>query len=183
MNWVRKGRLELPSQEEEAEMFRMAMDVMQKRGYEQYEVSNFAKSGFESQHNLVYWNNDYYFGFGAGASGYVDKIRYKNHGPIQHYLDPLRTHQLPIVSEERLDQKSRMEEEMFLGLRKSKGVSLANFNEKFQANFMDIYGNVLPDLIEKGWLRLTDEGFVQLTKEGLFLGNEVFEAFLIDKMT
>ena len=58
-------------------------------------------------------------------------------------------------------------------------VSLANFNEKFQANFMDIYGNVLPDLIEKGWLRLTDEGFVQLTKEGLFLGNEVFEAFLI----
>ena len=179
MNWVRKGRLELPSQEEEAGMFALAMDAMRQKGYEQYEVSNFAKPGFQSQHNLVYWNNEYYFGFGAGASGYVDKVRYKNHGPIQHYLNPLRNQQLPILSEESLDQKARMEEEMFLGLRKAQGVSIARFNEKFGVDFHQIYGEVLPSLIEKGWLNITEDDYIQLTQEGLFLGNEVFEEFLI----
>lgn len=179
MNWVRKGRLELPSQEEEAGMFALAMDVMRQKGYEQYEVSNFAKPGFQSQHNLVYWNNEYYFGFGAGASGYVDKVRYKNHGPIQHYLNPLRNQQLPILSEETLDQKARMEEEMFLGLRKAQGVSIAHFNEKFGVDFHQIYGSVVGNYVSKGLLNQTDNGYIQLTKKGLFLGNEVFEGFLL----
>ena len=179
MNWVRKGRLELPSQEEEAGMFALAMDVMRQKGYEQYEVSNFAKPGFQSQHNLVYWNNEYYFGFGAGASGYVDKVRYKNHGPIQHYLNPLRNQQLPILSEETLDQKARMEEEMFLGLRKAQGVSIADFNEKFGVDFHQIYGSVVENYVSKGLLNQTDNGYIQLTKKGLFLGNEVFEGFLL----
>ncbi len=97
MNWIRRGRIELPEQEEEARMFELAINKMEKAGFSHYEVSNFAKKGWESKHNLVYWNNEHYYGFGAGASGYLNQQRYKNFGPIQHYLNPLRNNQLPII--------------------------------------------------------------------------------------
>jgi len=100
MNWVRQGRLELPSQEVESQMFEEAIEAMDKAGHRQYEVSNFATPGKESQHNLIYWNNENYFGFGAGASGYLNNVRYKNYGPIQHYLKPLREGQLPTLETE-----------------------------------------------------------------------------------
>lgn len=78
MNWVRQGRLELPDQETETRMFEETIEAMEKHGRHQYEISNFGLSGHESQHNLMYWNNDHYFGFGAGASGYLGDIRYRN---------------------------------------------------------------------------------------------------------
>lgn len=118
MNWVRQGRLQLPDQEVEALMFEETISAMEKAGRHQYEVSNFALKGQESQHNLVYWNNDHYYGFGAGASGYLGHTRYRNHGPIQHYLNPLRDNQLPTVETEILTVNNQMEEELFLGLRK-----------------------------------------------------------------
>lgn len=77
MNWVRQGRLQLPEEEIEAQMFDETIEAMEKKGRHQYEVSNFALTGKESQHNLAYWNNDHYYGFGAGASGYLGQTRYK----------------------------------------------------------------------------------------------------------
>ncbi|KAF1300158.1 radical SAM family heme chaperone HemW [Enterococcus sp. JM9B] len=178
MNWVRQGRIELPDQEVESQMFEEAIEQMEKRGRHQYEISNFAESGKESQHNLVYWNNENYFGFGAGASGYLGNRRYKNYGPIQHYLEPLRKGKLPIYEEEFLTKENQMEEELFLGLRKLEGISKQNFRQKFNVDFHDIYGPVLPELKEKGWL-LEEKDTVRLTKTGLFIGNEVFEKFLL----
>ncbi|HBR81678.1 MAG TPA: coproporphyrinogen III oxidase, partial [Enterococcus sp.] len=116
MNWVRQGRLELPDQETETKMFEETIEAMEKHGRHQYEISNFGLSGHESQHNLMYWNNDHYFGFGAGASGYLGNIRYRNKGPIQHYLRPLRVNERPVLEEEKLTRKNQIEEEMFLGL-------------------------------------------------------------------
>lgn len=181
MNWVRKGNLILPSQDEEAAMFQLAIDTMKQAGYYQYEVSNFAKPGFTSKHNLIYWDNEHYFGFGAGASGYVDNVRYRNYGPIQHYLKPLQANQLPILSEEILSIREQMEEEMFLGLRKSEGVSIARFEDKFQKKFTDIYGKILPELVEQGYISYTVGESIRLTQKGLFVGNDVFEKFLIDE--
>ena len=180
MNWVRQGRLELPSQESETQMFAEAMEAMEKAGHHQYEISNFATPGKESMHNLVYWNNENYFGFGAGASGYLGNQRYKNVGPIQHYLKPLRSNQRPIIETEELTLKNQIEEEMFLGLRKIEGVSLANFKEKFKKELTDVYQIILPELEEKG-LAIIDENRLRLTSKGLFIGNDVFEKFLLEK--
>lgn len=180
MNWIRQGRLELPSQEIETQMFAEAMEAMEKSGHHQYEISNFARPGKESMHNLVYWNNENYFGFGAGASGYLGNQRYKNLGPIQHYMKPLKENQRPIVETEELTLQNRIEEEMFLGLRKLEGVSLANFKEKFKKELTEVYAKILPDLEAEG-LAVVDEKRLRLTSKGLFVGNDVFEKFLLEK--
>ncbi|MCA5013465.1 MULTISPECIES: radical SAM family heme chaperone HemW [unclassified Enterococcus] len=180
MNWVRQGRLQLPDQEVEAQMFEETIIAMEKGGRRQYEVSNFALPGKESQHNLVYWDNEHYYGFGAGASGYLGHTRYRNHGPIQHYLTPLRNGQLPVVESEKLTIHNQMEEQLFLGLRKKKGVSKQQFEEKFGVPIEQVYKEVIPQLIARGLLADQDE-HLQLTEQGLFVGNDVFEAFLLDE--
>ncbi|WP_207696318.1 coproporphyrinogen III oxidase [Enterococcus sp. DIV0212c] len=180
MNWVRQGRLQLPDQEIEAQMFEETIVAMEKGGRHQYEVSNFALKGKESQHNLIYWNNEHYYGFGAGASGYLGHTRYRNHGPIQHYLEPLRNNQLPTVETEVLTLNNQMEEQLFLGLRKKDGVSKQQFKEKFGVTLEQVYKEKIPQLVEKGLL-IEDDTCIQLSEKGLFVGNDVFEEFLIDK--
>ena len=178
MNWIRQGRMVLPNQELETQMFEEAIEAMEKTGHHQYEISNFAKKGLESQHNLVYWNNEQYFGFGAGASGYLGNERYKNYGPIQHYLKPLREGRLPIYETENISEKNQIEEEMFLGLRKIEGVRLEKFKHRFGQNLTTIYEKVIFELMEQGLAEM-DETHFRLTKKGLFIGNEVFEKFLM----
>ena len=180
MNWVRQGRLQLPSEEVEAQMFEETIIAMEKGNRHQYEVSNFSKPGMESQHNLVYWNNEHYYGFGAGASGYLGHTRYRNSGPIQHYLKPLREGLLPTVEIETLSRSNQMEEEMFLGLRKKSGVSKQKFETKFKQPIEEIYGSVLDKLIQKELLE-DKNGYLLLTEKGLFIGNDVFEEFLLEK--
>ncbi len=87
-NLMRKGKLSLPSQEQEAAMYDVLIQTMERYGIHQYEISNFAKEGFESLHNLVYWDNEEYFGLGAGAHGYINGVRYSNHGPLKKYMEP-----------------------------------------------------------------------------------------------
>lgn len=180
MNWVRRGKMQLPEQELEAQMYAETIEAMEKAGRKQYEISNFAKPGFESQHNLVYWNNQNYFGLGAGASGYLGNRRYKNRGPIQHYLKSLIDDQLPTLEEEYLTQKEQIEEEMFLGLRKILGVEKAVFETRFGQSIMGVYGDVIEKLKQEKLLTETDSR-VFLTKDGLFRGNDVFEEFLLSK--
>lgn len=179
MNWVKQGRLELPGEDAEAGMFEATIEQMAKAGRHQYEVSNFALARKESQHNLVYWNNEHYYGFGAGASGYLGDARYRNYGPIQHYLRPLREDKLPILETEHLTRKNQIEEEMFLGLRKLDGVSKERFVEKFQETIDHVYGPVLEKLKAEGLLTESEKYF-SLTEKGLYIGNEVFESFLLD---
>lgn len=180
MNWVRRGKMQLPEQEVEAQMYAETIEAMEKAGRMQYEISNFAKPGFESQHNLVYWNNQNYFGLGAGASGYLGNKRYKNRGPIQHYLKALNNGQLPVLEEESLTQKEQIEEEMFLGLRKILGVEKKVFEERFGQSIVSIYGEVIEDLKQQNLIIESDTN-IRLTKQGLFRGNDVFEQFLLSK--
>lgn len=180
MNWVRQGRLQLPEEEVEAQMFEETIAAMEQKGRHQYEISNFALPGKESQHNLAYWNNEHYYGFGAGASGYLGRTRYKNHGPIQHYLQPLKNQQLPVVETEELTLANQMEEELFLGLRKKVGVSKAAFQQKFQVSLAEIYGLAIIELVQQELL-IEDEQTIRLSKKGMFIGNQVFEAFLLNE--
>jgi len=178
MNRMRRGKLPLPKEELEAEMFEYIIDELEKAGFEHYEISNFSKPGFESWHNLVYWDNAEYYGLGAGASGYVDGIRYKNHGPIRHYLEAIEAGKARIT-EEHLTLEEKMEEELFLGLRKKSGVSKARFEEKFGVSFDQRYGQVVASLTEQGLL-VPDDKQVRMTKRGLFLGDTVAEKFILE---
>ena len=178
MNRMRRGKLPLPKEDLEAEMFEYIIAELEKAGFEHYEISNFSKPGFESRHNLMYWDNAEYYGIGAGASGYVDGVRYKNHGPIRHYLQAVEAGNAR-VQEEVLTLHEKMEEEMFLGLRKKSGVSKKRFEEKFGLSFEDQYGAVVSELTEQGLL-VPDKDIVRMTKQGLFLGDTVAEKFILE---
>ena len=178
MNRMRRGKLPLPKEELEAEMFEYIIAELERAGFEHYEISNFSKSGFESRHNLMYWDNAEYYGIGAGASGYVNGVRYKNHGPIRHYLSAVEEGNARIT-EEHLSQKEQMEEEMFLGLRKKSGVSMARFEEKFGRSFDGLYGEIVRDLVQKGLMQIEGDR-VRMTKRGLFLGDTVAERFILE---
>ena len=178
MNRMRRGKLPLPKEELEAEMFEYIIAELERSGFEHYEISNFSKPGFESRHNLMYWDNAEYYGIGAGASGYVDGVRYKNHGPIRHYLKAVEEGSARI-NEEHLSQREQMEEEMFLGLRKKSGVSMARFEEKFERSFQELYGEIVKDLVQQGLMQL-DGDCVRMTKRGLFLGDTVAERFILE---
>ena len=178
MNRMRRGKLPLPKEEVEAEMFEYIITELEKSGFEHYEISNFSKPGFESRHNLMYWDNAEYYGIGAGASGYVNGVRYKNHGPIRHYLKAVEEGNARIT-EEHLTLQEQMEEEMFLGLRKKSGVSMTRFEEKFATSFDELYGQVVRDLCDQGLLQVEGKQ-IRMTKKGLFLGDTVAERFILE---
>ncbi|WP_270314281.1 radical SAM family heme chaperone HemW [Streptococcus infantarius] len=178
MNKMRRGKLQLPKEDLEAEMFEYIISELEANGFEHYEISNFTKPGFESRHNLMYWDNAEYFGVGAGASGYLNGVRYRNRGPIQHYLKAVAQGNARL-SEEKLTKDEMMEEELFLGLRKKTGVSIARFEEKFGLSFEERYGQIVRELCQQGLLVLDDK-VVRMTKKGLFLGDTVAERFILE---
>ncbi|HGC9627901.1 TPA: radical SAM family heme chaperone HemW [Streptococcus agalactiae] len=178
MNKMRRGKLHLPTEDLEAEMFEYIISEMERNGFEHYEISNFTKPGFESRHNLMNWDNVEYYGVGAGASGYLDGIRYRNRGPIQHYLKGVSEGNARL-SEEVLSKNEMMEEELFLGLRKKEGVSIGKFEQKFGTSFEKRYGQIVQELQSDGLLK-ENNGFIQMTKKGLFLGDTVAEKFIVE---
>ncbi|MDY5634970.1 MAG: radical SAM family heme chaperone HemW [Streptococcus orisratti] len=178
MNKMRRGKLNLPTENLEADMFDYIIAKLESHGFEHYEISNFTKPGRESRHNLMYWDNAEYYGVGAGASGYIDGVRYRNRGPIQHYLKGVAQGN-PRLEEEVLTKQEMMEEEFFLGLRKKEGVSISRFEEKFAENFSNRYGDIVEKLTRDGLVQVTD-GRLRMTKKGLFLGDTVAEKFIVE---
>lgn len=176
-NLMNKGKLPLPGEDLEAQMFEILIETMEKQGRRQYEISNFASPDFESLHNLIYWNNEEYLGIGAGAHGYINGKRYANIGPLQKYIETVKEGRRPLFQEHVVTEKEAMEEEMFLGLRKLDGVADAQFQQKFGVSLQSEYGDVIDKLIEQQLITL-DNGRYRLTQHGIFRGNDVFQQFL-----
>ncbi|TGB04251.1 radical SAM family heme chaperone HemW [Halobacillus salinus] len=176
----KKGTLIKPPEEDEAEMYELLQRKLSRAGVDQYEISNFAKPGFESKHNLTYWNNEYYFGIGAGAHGYLPGKRTINIRPLPAYTKQAMADGKPILHEEPVGLKEQMEEEMFLGLRKTEGVSLSSFKHKYDREMVDVFGQAIPKLKERKLVQ-EEKGFLSLTPRGRILGNEVFQEFLLDE--
>lgn len=153
---------ELPGEEEECAMYQIAGEVLKRYGYARYEISNYAKEGFECRHNLGYWNRTEYLGIGTGAASLMNHMRW-NEGE----------------QKEALSLNGQMEECMFLGLRKMKGVSKQAFEEEFGQSIEEIYGNVIENMKEKGLIE-DGEGFVRLTEKGISISNYVMSEFLMD---
>ena len=177
-NLMTKGKLNTVTEDLEADMYEKLMDEMEARGLHQYEISNFGRPGFHSRHNLLYWDNEEYIGAGAGAHGYVQGIRYSNAGPLKKYMEPLEQGERPLLNTHEVPVHEKMEEEMFLGLRKTAGVSIPHFQEKFGRSMEDVYGTILEKEIKNENL-IKEQDRIKLTRKGRFVGNEVFEQFLL----
>ncbi|MBE7102186.1 oxygen-independent coproporphyrinogen III oxidase [Bacillus cereus] len=178
-NLMNKGKLRLPGEDNEARMYEMVMDEMEKHGYNQYEISNFSKGDNKSRHNLTYWNNEEYYGFGAGAHSYVNGERIQNVGPLKRYFTKIDETGFPYLDVHEVTEKEKMEEELFLGLRKTKGVSKIAFQKKFNMEMDQVFAKQLQSNQEQGLLEERAR-YVRLTRKGKLLGNEVFQSFLID---
>ncbi|WP_181833044.1 radical SAM family heme chaperone HemW [Bacillus taeanensis] len=176
-NLMNKGKLKVPSEENEYKMYELLMNEMERNGFAQYEISNFAKPGFESRHNLTYWRNEHYYGIGAGAHSYINGVRRVNAGPLKQYINSITETGFPYREENVLTENEKMEEEMFMGLRKIKGVSKNEFKKKYNKSIYDVFGEQVTSLAKKGLL-IDNEERLTLSKQGIFLGNEVFQQFL-----
>ena len=152
-------------EEHDFKMYDTICKKLKKKGYLHYEVSNFAKKGFESIHNLTYWNNEEYYGFGVGASGYVAAIRYENTKSLTEYLKG------NFVSSKSLMSKvDNMENELILGFRKLEGINLEHFFDKFEENLQNIFP--IKPLIKSGDLIYKD-GYVYINPKKLYVMNEI----------
>ncbi len=173
------GRLELPSEEETEAMYDLIADSLPAAGYQRYEISNYALQGFESQHNMSYWQDVPYIGLGAGAHSYWQGARYENPADIKGYINRIESENFSWQLEEQLGQKQHMEEFCFLALRTRGGISSSAFRQCFGQEIDDVYANVLQELQSDGLVEVDKEG-VRLTSLGMKLGNRVFAEFLLD---
>lgn len=173
------GQLPLPPEEDEEAMFFLARETLEAAGYRQYEVSNYAKPGFESRHNSVYWRNEEYLGLGAGAHSYLSGERFWNRRLPQAYVRVLQDGTLPVESGEQLDEAGAMAETMMLGLRLLDGVEEQRFASRFGRSLTEVYGPVLERLSGRGLLEHAGDAW-RLTMRGLRLGNTVWAEFLPD---
>ncbi len=174
-----RGELLKIEEELDREMYHYAVDFLEKKGYQQYEISNFAKSGRESGHNKIYWQTEPYLGMGLGAHSFFEGSRFHNTYDLDKYI--LANGDITIFEEEKeiLSNKASMEEFMFLGLRLTQGVSYKRFFERFGVEMTDIYGEVISEFTKNGLLAKTEKG-IALTQRGIDLSNQVFTAFLLD---
>lgn len=173
-----KGKLHKAPEELEAQMFELLLKKMTEKGKFQYEVSNFGEPGFESQHNLTYWDNHYYYGFGAGASGYLPKERYINNRPFPAYVAATKERGEAVLNRDAITMKEEIEEQMFLGLRKRSGVSRQVFQNRFGFSYDELYKEAIAELIKKKWVEDDGEA-IRMTDHGQLFGNSVFQAFLL----
>ncbi len=176
-DWVHDGNeASLPSEETERNMYYKTREILAEYGYYRYEVSNYAKPGYECRHNLRYWERREYAGFGLGAASFVGNRRYNNVSGWDEYIESCGSRK---VNEELLDRKDEMAEFMFLGLRKTKGIDKQEFSETFGVDYDAVYGKITERLTAKGFLR-TEEQRVMLTDLGIDVSNVVLAEFLPD---
>ena len=168
----------LPSEEAERQMYARTEEKLLEHGLHRYEISNYAKTGFECCHNDGYWTGVWYVGFGLGASSLLNHTRYRNTERMEEYLasDP---EQLAKCREaEKLTQNDEMEEFLFLGLRRMAGVAEAEFEKRFRRTIEEVYGEIPDRLIHQGLLA-RKEGRYFLTSEGINLSNYIMSEFIL----
>jgi len=174
---VEKELISLPDESLEDRMYETMMQGIQELGFERYEISNFAKNGAYSTHNLKYWQYSDYLGFGAGAHSFFEGIRRANNRNVMPYARKIDCFEFPIVDEEIIDQQRAIEDYCFLALRTKWGINTTVFFEKFNVTLDSIYGSILQELIEKD-LIVKDGKSYHLTSKGTKHGNYVFSQFI-----
>ena len=176
---LQKNMLELPSDEVERKMYWLVKEKLENAGYVHYEISNFAKKGFESKHNLSCWNQEEYIGIGVAAHSYTNNVRYSNVDKIENYIENFENNKEEdnLIFHEKQNKISKMKEFMILGLRKINGVSIQEFKNKFTENPIYLYKNELDKLVKEELIEIDGDN-IRLTNKGLDLANLVWEEFI-----
>ena len=162
------NKIEEPEEDFAYEAYRVIDSLLTQRGYEHYEVSNWAQKGYESKHNLTYWNNETYYGIGLGASGYISNIRYKNTTNFNKYISFINEKEQEIVSKE--DEKQY---EIMLRLRTKFGINLDEFKAKYGVDLYESHKKVVDEYIDGGYLNLAG-GILSPTFEGMMILDKIY---------
>lgn len=178
---LENGEIKLPDEDLERNMYWYVKNTLELNGYNHYEISNFAKLGKESRHNLNCWNQEEYIGFGVAAHSYLNGIRFSNTINVEEYIQHIENNRKEenIQIEENQSLEDKKNEFMMLGFRKIQGVDIARFKEKFIDNPIFLYREKLNKLVEEGLIEV-DLNHIKLTNKGIDLANLVFEEFVDD---
>jgi oxygen-independent coproporphyrinogen-3 oxidase len=164
---------DVPNEDAMAEFYELAQSFLRSSGYHHYEISNWAKPGFESQHNLKYWRREAYFGFGAGAHSFNGVQRWANVHDAKAYVAAIESGWLPAEQVKAITQESALEEELFLGLRQLDGIDTGRIEREYGIALESRFGR----LWEAGLLERTETG-VRLAQSKISVANEVFVELL-----
>ncbi len=175
--------INLPEEDRIVEMYEYAIDFLKSKGFPHYEISNFALPGFECRHNLNYWERGNYYGAGLGAHSFIDSRRHFNIKELDRYIRLLQDNLSPVDAIEKITKDMALSEALFLGLRKTSGISFDMLSKAFGKNMLSVYEEAIQDMKKEGLIEITgsdslNEKILRLTDRGLLLSNEVFVKFL-----
>ena len=177
-NLWERNKLILPSEEDERLMYKITKDLLSNNGYNQYEISNYAKKGFECYHNKVYWKCNDYLGLGSASSSFINEKRIKNIENVKLYIDNVNKNLSIIEEEYKNTLKDDMEEFMFMGLRMTEGINIKEFKRRFNKSIEAVYKEVIDKNINLKLLK-KEEDSLRLTAKGIELSNSVMSDFII----
>ncbi len=166
------GQIRLPDEETVSSMYEEAIGILTDNGYVHYEISNFAKPGFKSRHNLHYWNRDWYIGVGASAHSFSHGKRFWNFSDPIDYIDSMLGSGCAMEGEEEISYEEALREEIFLGLRQLKGLDLERLRERYNFGFDGELGERMHQLVNNGFLEMADST-VRLTRKGLLVADSI----------
>lgn len=187
-----QGKLDIADEETDRHMYNLAKEILEKYGYNRYEISNYSKKGMECLHNITYWIGGNYLGTGLGASSYINGARFTGIKDFNKYINIFKDRAEPGLAEkqiqknigssyEKLSVKNQMEEFMFLGLRMCKGVSKSTFLDRFGISMDKVYGNVIKHFLQNQLLAEdVNSGRIYLTERGIDISNYVLSDFILD---
>ena len=177
-NLYENDKLKLPTEEEERKMYHLAKKILEENGFNQYEISNYAKEGKECRHNLAYWNMDNWIGVGSAAASYINGKRIKNISSVEEYINSINEKGEAVEEIINNSKNDNMEEFMFMGLRKINGIDENEFKNRFSMNINDVYGEILNKYIDEGLL-IRESGRIFLSEKGIEISNIIMADFLL----
>jgi oxygen-independent coproporphyrinogen-3 oxidase len=172
-----RGNLELPDDVNTLDSYRLVREALMALELETYEISNLARPGYESRHNLKYWTDQPYLGFGASAHSYYQGVRFWNVRSPARYVEKIEDSGVATETTEPYEPQRRAAEHLFTGLRRVQGVSLQEVQKRYGVSVMDRYGEKLQPFVDLG-LVIVSDGILRLSERGFLVSNEVFEIFL-----
>ncbi|MGU8377800.1 radical SAM family heme chaperone HemW [Clostridium perfringens] len=177
-NLYENDKLKLPTEEEERKMYHLAKKILEENGFNQYEISNYAKERKECRHNLAYWNMDNWIGVGSAAASYINGKRIKNISSVEEYINSINEKGEAVEEIINNSKNDNIEEFMFMGLRKINGIDENEFKKRFSMNINDVYGEILNKYIDEGLL-IRESGRIFLSEKGIEISNIIMADFLL----
>ena len=172
-----RNEFKLLDEDTDIVMYEYTINYLKSHGYNQYEISNYAKEGYECNHNILYWKCENYVGIGASASGFLSGTRYNNVSSLSEYEKMILKGKKPIDWEEKLSIKDEIEESIFLGLRMNEGIKFKDFKIKYDLDFIEKYKNEIEKLEKLNLIDVNELG-MRLTQKGREISNSVFVEFM-----